>query len=98
MNVIQVILLYILSVNLGGFIAFGIDKKRSIRSKWRIPEATLLTIALLGGSIGCLLGMKVFRHKTLKLLFSIGIPVILALQIILIIVIFFLSPLSFMIQ
>ena len=98
MNVIQVILLYILSVNLGGFIAFGIDKKRSIRSKWRIPEATLLTIALLGGSIGCLLGMKVFRHKTLKLLFSIGIPVMLALQIILIIVIFFLSPLSFMIQ
>ena len=98
MNVIQVILLYILSVNLGGFIAFGIDKKRSIRSKWRIPEATLLTIALLGGSIGCLLGMKVFRHKTLKLLFSIGIPVMLALQIILIVVIFFLSPLSFMIQ
>jgi len=98
MNVIQIILLYILSVNLGGFIAFGIDKKRSIRSKWRIPEATLLTFALLGGSVGCLLGMKIFRHKTLKPLFSIGIPVILGLQILTVLIIVFLTPLSFMIQ
>lgn len=98
MNVIQIILLYILLVNLGGFIAFGIDKKRSVRSKWRIPEATLLTFALLGGSIGCLLSMKIFRHKTLKPLFTIGIPAILITEAVLIIFILFLSPLSFMIQ
>ena len=98
MTVIQVILLYILLVNLGGFIAFGIDKKRSIRSKWRIPEATLLTFALLLGSVGCLLGMRVFRHKTLKPLFSIGIPVILIVQVLFFVIVFFLTPLSFMIQ
>ena len=98
MTVIQVILLYILLVNLGGFIAFGIDKKRSIRSKWRIPEATLLTFALLLGSVGCLLGMRVFRHKTLKPLFSIGIPVILIVQVLFFVIIFFFTPLSFMIQ
>ena len=98
MNVIQIVLLYILSVNLGGFIAFFIDKRRSARSKWRIPEATLLTFALLGGSVGCLLGMKLFRHKTLKPLFSIGIPAILIFQIVALFVFFFLTPFSFMIQ
>lgn len=98
MNVINILLLYILSVNLGGFIAFFIDKKRAVRSKWRIPEVTLLTIALLGGAIGCYLGMKLFRHKTLKPLFYIGIPVIIALQVVAFIIIFFLMPVSFMIQ
>ena len=98
MTVIQIILLYILSVNLGGFIAFGIDKKRSIRSKWRIPEVTLMTIALLGGSLGCILGMKLFRHKTQKPLFFIGIPLIFIVEVLASIVLFFMSPLSFMIQ
>ena len=98
MNVINILLLYILSVNLGGFIAFFIDKKRAVRSKWRIPEVTLLTIALLGGAIGCYLSMKVFRHKTSKPLFYIGIPVIILVQAIVFIVIFFLLPVSFMIQ
>lgn len=98
MNVINILLLYILSVNLGGFIAFFIDKKRAVRSKWRIPEVTLLTIALLGGAIGCYLGMKLFRHKTLKPLFYIGIPVIIVLQVVAFIIIFFLMPVSFMIQ
>ena len=98
MDVIKVILLYILLVNLGGFIAFGIDKSRSKRAKWRIPEATLFTFALLGGSIGCLLGIKVFRHKTMKPAFYIGIPVILLLQIAIIVVVVFFTPLSFQIQ
>lgn len=98
MNVINILLLYILSVNLGGFIAFFIDKKRAVRSKWRIPEVTLLTIALLGGAIGCYLGMKLFRHKTLKPLFYIGIPVIIVLQVVAFIILFFLMPVSFMIQ
>ena len=98
MNVIQIALLYILSVNLGGFIAYGIDKRRSTRSKWRIPEATLLTFALVGGAIGCLLGMKVFRHKTQKPLFFIGVPAILILQVVFLLVFFFVMPFSFMIQ
>ena len=98
MTVINILLLYILSVNLGGFIAFFIDKKGAVRSKWRIPEVTLLTIALLGGAIGCYLGMKVFRHKTLKPLFYIGIPVSIAFQALFLVVTFFLLPVSFMIQ
>ena len=98
MTVIQVILLYILLVNLGGFIAFGIDKKRSVRSKWRIPETTLMTFALMGGSIGCFFGMRIFRHKTQKPLFFIGVPVILLLQVLFAVVLFYMTPLSFMIQ
>lgn len=98
MNVIQIVMLYILSVNLGGFIAFGIDKKRSVRSKWRIPETTLMTFALLGGSIGCLLGMKAFRHKTAKPLFYIGVPAILIIEVLMLLIFFFIMPFSFMIQ
>lgn len=98
MTVIQIVLLYILSVNLGGFIAFGIDKKRAVRAKWRIPETTLMTFALLGGAPGCILGMQVFRHKTMKPLFSVGIPIILIVQVIATLVFFFLTPFSFMIQ
>lgn len=97
-DVTKIILLYILLVNLGGFIAFGIDKKRSVRAKWRIPEATLMTFALLGGSIGCLFGMKIFRHKTLKPLFYIGVPVIFFIQVIAVVFITFLSPFNFMVQ
>lgn len=98
MTVIQIVLLYILSVNLGGFIAFGIDKNRAVRSKWRIPEATLMTIALLGGGIGCFLGMTIFRHKTMKPLFSIGIPLIILIEAVALIVFFFVLPFTFMIQ
>ena len=56
------------------------DKRRARKNLWRIPERTLLGIAVLGGSIGCLLGMYTIRHKTLHLKFSAGIPLILVLQ------------------
>ncbi len=79
------IILYVLAINIATFIAFGIDKYKAKRDKWRIPESTLLTMAVLGGSIGALAGMKIWRHKTLHNKFQIGIPVILALQIIVII-------------
>ncbi len=92
MSVTQIILLYILLVNVGGFLAFGIDKSRSIHSKWRIPETTLFSYAIFGGSIGCLAGMYVFRHKTLKPYFVIGIPAILIIQIIAVLFLIFLSP------
>lgn len=72
----------LLILNVFGFIQFGVDKKRAQKGKWRISEASLFTTALLGGSIGCIVGMKVFRHKTKHKSFIIGMPLILLLQII----------------
>lgn len=57
------------------------DKKKAQHGRWRIRESTLMTVAALGGSVGSLLGMKLFRHKTKHLKFTMGIPVILVLQI-----------------
>lgn len=78
---LKIILLYLFAINIVAFFAFGIDKLKAKRDKWRIPESTLLSMAVLGGSIGALAGMKVWRHKTLHDKFRIGIPVIIALQI-----------------
>ncbi len=86
---IQYIIGYFLIINLIGFLAMYIDKKRAIKGKWRIPEKTLFTITLLGGGIGTNLGMKLFRHKTKKGRFMLGLPTILAVEIILIIVFVF---------
>ncbi len=72
---------YLLIVNAVTFLAFGIDKKRAKKEQWRVPERTLLLFALAGGSVGALAGMYTFRHKTRKIKFSVGIPVIFILQI-----------------
>ena len=72
----------LLILNVFGFIQFGVDKKRAQKGKWRISEASLFATALLGGSIGCIVGMKMFRHKTKHKSFIIGMPLILLLQII----------------
>ena len=77
------VLLYLGVTNLIGFLLMGIDKLKAKRRAFRIPEATLFTVALIGGSIGSLLGMYIFRHKTRHLKFTIGIPVILGIQVIL---------------
>lgn len=71
---------YLLIINAAAFCAFGIDKTKARKNAWRIPEKTLLALALLGGSAGALLGMAVFHHKTRKKKFSIGIPLILTVQ------------------
>lgn len=71
---------YLFLLNIIGFAAMGIDKKRAVRREWRIPEKTLFGIAILGGSLGSILGMEVFRHKTRHLTFRIGMPVIFLLQ------------------
>lgn len=76
---------YFLAINLITFIVYGIDKYKAKKAKWRIPEATLLLMAAIGGSIGAWLGMKVWHHKTLHKKFKYGIPAILLLQIIAII-------------
>lgn len=83
MNAILFLILYFICVNLTGFCLMGIDKRKAIKGAFRIPEATLFIVALIGGSIGSILGMYTFRHKTRHLLFIYGMPAILILQIIL---------------
>lgn len=72
---------YLMLVNIVAFAAFGIDKYKAKRDQWRIPEKTLLTLAAIGGGVGALLGMKVWRHKTKHAKFTIGVPVIIIAQI-----------------
>lgn len=72
---------YIIIINFLGLSLMGIDKRKAVKNHWRIPERTLFIVSLLGGSIGSFVGMYLFRHKTKHLRFTIGIPVILVLQI-----------------
>ena len=80
----KVIIIYLLIINLITFFMFGIDKWKAKRNAWRIPEKTLLIGAVLGGTIGAFAGMEVFHHKTKHMKFTVGIPVILVLQVVLI--------------
>ena len=72
---------YLLAINAVAFIMYGIDKYKAKKAKWRISEATLLLLAVLGGSIGAWMGMKVWHHKTMHKKFNFGIPAILLIQI-----------------
>lgn len=82
MSVISVLVIYFILVNLLGVYAMYNDKLRAKKRAFRIPEATLFAIAIIGGSIGCILGMYLFRHKTKHLRFVYGLPLILILQIV----------------
>lgn len=82
---IIVIGIYLLAINVMSFAMFGLDKHKARKHSFRISEKGLFVSALLGGSIGALLGMKVFRHKTQHKKFIIGIPMILVCQIAIII-------------
>ena len=73
---------YLLIINMIGFAVMGIDKSRARRGAWRISEATLFGVALMGGSIGCIAGMQHFRHKTRHWYFKYGMPAILLVQIV----------------
>ena len=75
------LLYYLIAINAITFITYGIDKWKARKNKWRIPESTLLLLAVFGGSIGAFLGMRVWRHKTIHKKFKYGIPSILVLQI-----------------
>ena len=79
--VITYLLWYLAAVNLVTFTVYGVDKAKARRGAWRVPEKTLFLLPLLGGSLGALLGMKVFRHKTKHWYFVWGIPLILVAQI-----------------
>ena len=72
---------YLIAINAVAFIMYGIDKYKAKKAKWRISEATLLLLAVLGGSIGAWMGMKVWHHKTMHKKLKYGIPAILFLQI-----------------
>lgn len=84
---IKNLIIYLIAINIIAFLAMFIDKKKAEKGKWRIKEATLLVLALIGGSIGEIIGMYVFHHKTQKPRFFVGVPVIIVLQILLIIAI-----------
>ena len=81
-------LIYLIGINLAGFIIMGVDKKRAIRGAWRILVVSLFLSALLGGSLGCILGMQHFRHKTKHWYFKYGMPAILVVQVLLFVLLF----------
>lgn len=83
MNIYGIIALYLTAVNLTGFAVMGIDKRKAVRHLWRVRESTLFLIALAGGSLGSILGMRVFHHKTRHWYFVYGMPAILVVQIVL---------------
>ena len=75
------IICYLLAVNIVTFLLYGIDKYKAKKGKWRISEATLLTMAAIGGSIGAWAGMRLWHHKTMHKKFKYGIPLIIILQV-----------------
>ena len=81
----QLIFIYLVAINVVTFFMYGIDKWKAKRSTWRIREATLLGMAVIGGSIGAWLGMRVWHHKTMHKKFQLGIPLIIVVQIALVI-------------
>ena len=77
---LHVVLAYFITVNVLSLVLFGIDKWKAKHDKWRISEATLLSVTAIGGSIGAWVGMKVWHHKTMHKKFKYGIPLVMALQ------------------
>ena len=80
----KLLIIYLAVINVATFFTFGIDKLKAKHAKWRIREASLLTLAVLGGSIGAWLGMKIWHHKTMHKKFKYGIPAIIIVQLIII--------------
>ena len=83
LQLLHIVLIYLAVINVVTFFMFGIDKWKAKKSKWRVRETALLGLAVLGGSIGAWLGMKVWHHKTLHKKFKYGIPVIIIIQLVL---------------
>ena len=79
----KILIIYLVTINVATFFVYGIDKWKARHSKWRITEAALILLAVLGGSIGAWLGMKVWHHKTLHKKFRYGIPLIIIAQVVL---------------
>lgn len=77
----DIVICYLLIINALGFLLMHIDKQKAIKNQWRIPERVLIGIGILGGSLGCIAGMRIFHHKTKHLAFWLGLPLILFAQI-----------------
>ena len=77
----NIILYYLLAINIASFFLYGIDKYKAKKGRWRISEATLLLMAVIGGSIGAWAGMRLWHHKTMHKKFEYGIPIIIILQV-----------------
>ncbi len=78
---VALLLFCIIGVNVITFVVYGIDKLKAKKGKWRVPETTLLFLAIIGGSVGAWCGVKVWHHKTMHLKFKYGIPLIMAVQV-----------------
>ena len=85
LSLLHIVLIYLAVINVVTFFMYGIDKWKAKKSKWRIRETALLGLAILGGSIGAWLGMKVWHHKTLHKKFWFGVPAIIIVQLALIV-------------
>lgn len=79
----KIFIIYLAVINIITFAVFGIDKLKAVKDKWRIPEKVLFLLSIIGGSVGAILGMYTFKHKTKKPPFKYGIPAILIVQIVL---------------
>lgn len=77
----MMLIYYLLAVNVLTFIVYGVDKWKARHGRWRVPEATLMGLAALGGSVGAWLAMQIFRHKTQKKKFRYGVPALFVLQV-----------------
>lgn len=84
-KLITYLIIYLIVINIVGFLAMLIDKKKAEKGRWRIKEGTLMMLTLLGGGIGTIAGMYIFRHKTKKLKFTVGMPTILIVEIVLVV-------------
>ena len=73
-------IVYLTAVNITAFLLYGADKRKAVRHQWRVPERVLIGIALIGGSLGALAGMRIFRHKTKHPKFFIGVPLMIVIQ------------------
>ena len=83
-----IFLVYYLIINIIGLIIMGVDKRKAIRNAYRIPEANLFCVALLGGALGTTLGMRIFHHKTKHWYFAVGMPLIFLVQLVLIVLLY----------
>ena len=79
---LNIVLLYLLIVNIVAFLLYGVDKLKAKKGKWRVRERLLLGMAVVGGSLGALLGVKVWHHKTMHKKFRFGMPVIVVIQLV----------------
>ena len=84
-ELVQLVILYLMAVNLAAFFLMGVDKRRAVGKKWRISEKTLFLFSVLGGALGGLLGMRFFHHKTRHWYFRWGFPLLLVVQLLLVV-------------